>query len=59
MSSVEAGAVATAAIGVLWAILAVIYNTDEADTIHNVILGVAIAAVGLVTAIAARWWEDR
>ena len=59
MSSIETGSLATAVIGVIWIALAVIYGTDQADTVHNVLLGAAIAAVGMTTAIAARWWENR
>lgn len=59
MSSIEVGAIVTAIIGVLWIALAGIFHTDTATTVNNVILGVAVAAAGLGTAIAARWWENR
>jgi flagellar motor component MotA len=59
MSSIEAGAVATTALGVIWAVLAVISGDDHADTVHNAILGAVIAAAGLATVIGARWWENR
>ena len=58
MSSVEVGAVVTVMIGILWIALAGIFHAgDPADTINNVILGVVVSTVGLMTALAARWWE--
>ena len=58
MSSVEVGAVVTVMIGILWIALAGIYHAgDPADTINNVIIGVVVSTVGLLTALVARWWE--
>jgi hypothetical protein len=58
MSSVEVGSIVTVMIGILWIALAGIFHAgDPADTINNVILGVVVSAVGLLTALAARWWE--
>ena len=58
MSSVEVGSIVTMMIGILWIALAGIFHAgDPADTINNVILGVVVSAVGLLTALAARWWE--
>lgn len=55
MSSIEVGSVATAVIGVLWAVLAVL--TPAGNTGHDVIVGAVIATSGIATAIAARWRE--
>ena len=58
MSSVEVGSIVTMMIGILWIALAGIFHAgDPADTINNVILGVVVSTVGLLTALAARWWE--
>lgn len=58
MSSIEVGAVVTCIIGILWIALAGIYHAgDAAATIDNVILGIVVATIGLLTAMAARWWE--
>ena len=58
MSSVEVGSIVTVMIGILWIALAGIFHAgDPADTINNVILGVVVSTVGLLTALVARWWE--
>lgn len=60
MSSIEVGAIVTAFIGVLWVVLAAVYHAgDTVDTVNNVIIGVAVCVVGLLTGIGARWWENR
>jgi hypothetical protein len=60
MSSITVGAAVTAIIGLLWIALAVIYHTgDTVNTVDNVTVGVSVAMAGLLTGIAARWWENR
>jgi hypothetical protein len=59
MSSIEVGAIVTTIIGILWIVLAGIFHAgDPTNTINNVIAGVVVSAAGLLTAIAARWWEN-
>jgi hypothetical protein len=59
MISVRAAAVATQIIGVIWALLAVLYTPDNKTLPHDFGIGIGVALTGIAIWITASWWESR
>ena len=59
MIGIRTAAVATSFIGVIWALLALVYRNDADHTLREFGTGVAVAAAGFVIWFVAYWWEDK
>ena len=59
MISVRAAAVATQIIGVIWALLALMYTPDHTRLPHDFAIGIGVTLTGIAIWVAASWWESR
>ena len=57
MISVRAAAVVTQFIGVMWALLALVYPSTG-QTINDFTLGITVTAAGFAAWLAVDWWEN-
>ena len=57
MITVRAAAVATQFIGVIWALLALLFRNDQDDTAHEFGVSIAVIAAGFAVWLYADWRE--
>lgn len=57
--AVRTAAAATQIIGVIWAVLALIYHTDTHTTITDFGVGIAVTATGFAIWMLAGWMQTR